>query len=148
MFYEELNSTLSTVLPPTDLHVASHIWPLDEHNIELLNHVHPTGWVNAKAESKYDLVVIGGGPAGLVTAAGAAGVGARVALIEANFLGGDCLNQVCIQCSMIHSSTIFLLRCFFFHFDVCVVSTGMCALKDSASRCKHMPYIKEQSTPG
>ena len=115
-----MDSTLSTVLPPTDLHVTSHIWPLDEHNIELLNQVHPTGWVNAKAESKYDLVVIGGGPAGLVTAAGAAGVGARVALIEANFLGGDCLNQVGIQCSIIHSSTMICfadMSIFFSRFD-------------------------------
>lgn len=33
-------------LPPGDIHVASHVWPLDEHNVELLNRVHPTGWVN------------------------------------------------------------------------------------------------------
>ena len=45
---------------------------------------------------KYNLVVIGGGTAGLVSAAGAAGLGAKVALIERNLLGGDCLNVGCV----------------------------------------------------
>ena len=40
----------------------------------------------------YNFVVIGGGPAGLVAAASAAGLGAKVALIESNKMGGDCLN--------------------------------------------------------
>jgi pyruvate/2-oxoglutarate dehydrogenase complex dihydrolipoamide dehydrogenase (E3) component len=44
----------------------------------------------------YDLVVIGGGTAGLVTAFGAAGLGARVALAERARLGGDCLNTGCV----------------------------------------------------
>jgi heterodisulfide reductase subunit A-like polyferredoxin len=44
---------------------------------------------------RYNLVVIGAGTAGLVTAAGAAGLGARVALVESNLMGGDCLN-VCV----------------------------------------------------
>lgn len=42
------------------------------------------------------MLVIGGGAGGLVTAAGSAGVGARVALMERNFLGGDCLNTGCV----------------------------------------------------
>jgi hypothetical protein len=42
--------------------------------------------------ARYNLVVIGAGTAGLVTAAGAAGLGARVALVERELLGGDCLN--------------------------------------------------------
>lgn len=41
--------------------------------------------------TRYDLVVIGGGTAGLVSAAGAAPLGAKVALIERDRLGGDCL---------------------------------------------------------
>jgi pyruvate/2-oxoglutarate dehydrogenase complex dihydrolipoamide dehydrogenase (E3) component len=41
-------------------------------------------------------VVIGAGTAGLVTAAGAAGLGARVALVERHLLGGDCLNYGCV----------------------------------------------------
>ena len=46
--------------------------------------------------SSYDLVVIGGGTAGLVSAAGAASLGARVALIERDRLGGDCLYRGCV----------------------------------------------------
>ncbi|MDZ4288551.1 MAG: mercuric reductase, partial [Prosthecobacter sp.] len=42
------------------------------------------------------LVVIGGGTAGLVTAAGAAGLGAKVALVERHLMGGDCLNYGCV----------------------------------------------------
>ena len=44
----------------------------------------------------YDLVVIGGGTAGLVCAAGAATLGARVALVEKDRLGGECLNTGCV----------------------------------------------------
>ena len=44
----------------------------------------------------YDLVVIGGGTAGLVTAAGSAGIGARVALVERARLGGECLWNGCV----------------------------------------------------
>ena len=62
----------------------------------LLAHVNPANWINPKPQSAYDLVVIGGGAAGLVSAAGAAGLGARVALVERNRLGGDCLNTGCV----------------------------------------------------
>ena len=44
----------------------------------------------------YDVVAIGGGPAGLVTAAGVAGLGARAALVERDRLGGDCLWRGCV----------------------------------------------------
>ncbi len=44
----------------------------------------------------YDLVVIGGGTAGLVAAAGGASLGAKVALIERDKLGGECLNYGCV----------------------------------------------------
>ena len=40
--------------------------------------------------------MLGGGTAGLVTAMGAAGLGARVALVERALLGGDCLNTGCV----------------------------------------------------
>ncbi|RMG44247.1 MAG: mercuric reductase [Acidobacteria bacterium] len=70
--------------------------PLDEHNRRLLERVHPPGWVNPDPADRYNLVVIGGGTAGLVTAAGAAGLGARVALVERHLLGGDCLNVGCV----------------------------------------------------
>lgn len=44
----------------------------------------------------HDLVIIGGGTAGLVAAAGAAALGARVALVERERLGGDCLWTGCV----------------------------------------------------
>jgi len=45
---------------------------------------------------RYDLIAIGGGAAGLVTAAGAAGLGARTALVERNRMGGECLWTGCV----------------------------------------------------
>ncbi len=63
---------------------------------ELLAHVHPPDWQNPVPAGKYHLVVIGAGTAGLVTAAGAAGLGARVALVERERMGGDCLNVGCV----------------------------------------------------
>ena len=70
--------------------------PKDEANIELVNRVHPPVWNNPAPASKYDFVVIGGGTAGLVSAMGAVGLGARVALVERRLLGGDCLNTGCV----------------------------------------------------
>ena len=70
--------------------------PLDVHNQALLDNVHPSDWKNPEPEGRYNLVVIGAGTAGLVTAAGAAGLGAKVALIERHLMGGDCLNVGCV----------------------------------------------------
>lgn len=70
--------------------------PADESNRKLLENVHPPSWVNPEPKGRYHLVVIGGGTAGLVCAAAAAGLGARVALIERHLLGGDCLNVGCV----------------------------------------------------
>jgi len=70
--------------------------PLDEHDRRLLAQVHPDDWQNPSPKPRYDLVVIGGGTAGLVSAVGAAGLGARVALVERQLLGGDCLNTGCV----------------------------------------------------
>ena len=72
------------------------IEPRDEHNRRLLSLVHPHDWTNPAPAPRYNLVVVGGGTAGLVCAAGAAGLGARVALVEREFLGGDCLNFGCV----------------------------------------------------
>src|ERR1044071_6438491 len=44
----------------------------------------------------YDLIIIGGGTAGLVTASSCARLGRRVALIERAALGGDCLWTGCV----------------------------------------------------
>ncbi|OEU17690.1 mercuric reductase [Fragilariopsis cylindrus CCMP1102] len=99
-------------LNPNDVHVASHVWPMDSHNTTLLDHVHPPEWRDPTANnndgsSSYDLICIGAGVGGLVSAAGAAGVGAKVALIEANMLGGDCLNVGCVPSkAIIHSANM------------------------------------------
>jgi pyruvate/2-oxoglutarate dehydrogenase complex dihydrolipoamide dehydrogenase (E3) component len=70
--------------------------PNDIYNQTLAANVHPSGWVNPEPAPWYNLVVIGGGTAGLISAAGAAGLGAKVALIERHLMGGDCLNVGCV----------------------------------------------------
>jgi pyruvate/2-oxoglutarate dehydrogenase complex dihydrolipoamide dehydrogenase (E3) component len=78
--------------------------PVDELDRQLLANTFPEGWQNPRPEGRYNLVVLGAGTAGLVCAAGAAGLGARVALIEKHRLGGDCLNYGCVPSKA-------LLRC-------------------------------------
>lgn len=75
---------------------SAELGPIDEYNQTLVNNVYPPSWPQPEASGRYNLVVIGGGTAGLVSAAGAAGLGAKVALVERQFLGGDCLNYGCI----------------------------------------------------
>ncbi len=70
--------------------------PQDKHNEELVGMLHPADWNNPEPVGRYNLLVIGGGPAGLVAAAGAAGLGAKVALVERHLMGGDCLNYGCV----------------------------------------------------
>ncbi len=72
------------------------VHPMDEFNAELVRNVHPPDWKNPQPQGRYNLVVIGAGSAGLITAAVAAGLGAKVALIERHHLGGDCLNVGCV----------------------------------------------------
>src|SRR5262249_57629940 len=66
------------------------------HNRLRVGHVPPPDWANPEPAARYNLVVLGAGTAGLISAAGAAGLGARVALVEREFLGGDCLNVGCV----------------------------------------------------
>ena len=75
---------------------ALRLLPDDRHNRELLGYVRPPGWTNPQPAGRYNLVVIGAGTAGLVSAVGAAGLGARVAIVERHLLGGDCLNYGCV----------------------------------------------------
>ena len=83
----------------------------DVHNSRLLSYLHPPGWQNPSPADCYNVVVIGAGTAGLVTAAGAAGLGAKVALIEKQLMGGDCLNVGCVPSKA-------LIRCSRAAFDV------------------------------
>ena len=70
--------------------------PDDAFNRKLTANVHPADWRNPTPAGRYNLVVVGAGTAGLVTAAIAAGLGARVALVERHLMGGDCLNVGCV----------------------------------------------------
>jgi pyruvate/2-oxoglutarate dehydrogenase complex dihydrolipoamide dehydrogenase (E3) component/uncharacterized membrane protein YdjX (TVP38/TMEM64 family) len=72
------------------------VLPRDEHNQKLVSNVHPPDWVNPTPEGRYNLVVIGAGTAGLISALIASSLGARVALIERHLMGGDCLNVGCV----------------------------------------------------
>jgi pyruvate/2-oxoglutarate dehydrogenase complex dihydrolipoamide dehydrogenase (E3) component len=80
------------------------VLPDDPHDRLLVANVHPPDWVNPEPAPRYDLVVVGAGTAGLVSASGAAGLGARVALVERELMGGDCLNVGCVPSKA-------LLRC-------------------------------------
>jgi pyruvate/2-oxoglutarate dehydrogenase complex dihydrolipoamide dehydrogenase (E3) component len=71
-------------------------FPVGSHDDRLLASVHPRDWVNPPPKARYHLVVVGAGTAGLVSAAAAAGMGARVALVERHLMGGDCLNVGCV----------------------------------------------------
>ncbi|MBD2080648.1 mercuric reductase [Leptolyngbya sp. FACHB-17] len=87
----------------------SLISPIDVHNELLVSRVHPLDWSNPQPAEWYDLIVIGAGTAGLVVAAGAAGlgIGLKVALIEKHLMGGDCLNVGCVPSkTMIRSSRV------------------------------------------
>ena len=99
------SENLQPKIPEKDLALAQFdqddldhvgVTPLDDHNVKLLDAVHPKKWVDPKPKQNYNLVVIGAGSGGLVSSAGAAGVGAQVALIESHLLGGDCLNVGCV----------------------------------------------------
>ena len=82
--------------------------PMDQYNESLVANVRPPDWVNPEPQSRYNLVVIGAGTAGLVSAAGSAGLGAKVALVERHFLGGDCLNVGCVPSkAIIRSSRVY-----------------------------------------
>jgi pyruvate/2-oxoglutarate dehydrogenase complex dihydrolipoamide dehydrogenase (E3) component len=62
----------------------------------LLDNVRPPNWRNPEPRDPYDLLVIGAGTGGLVSAAIGAALGASVALVERSRMGGDCLNHGCV----------------------------------------------------
>lgn len=93
---------------------GSHIPDMlfDKESIEMYDNVRPRNWVDpdTSKDATYDMVVIGGGAAGMVTSASAAVFGAKACMIERGFVGGDCLVTGCVPskaflkaCSVAHS---------------------------------------------
>jgi len=86
--------------------------PMDSFNQALVDNVRPADWVNPTPDGRYNLVVIGAGAGGLVCALGAAGLGAKVAIVERYLLGGDCLNIGCVpsKCLLRSARQVDLVR--------------------------------------
>jgi len=96
MKLEQQPHSVRPTQPSSDREAQTFIAPDDAHNRALVHNVHPLTWVNPTPGGRYNLVVLGAGTAGLVSAAGAASVGAKVALVERHLIGGDCLNFGCV----------------------------------------------------
>jgi pyruvate/2-oxoglutarate dehydrogenase complex dihydrolipoamide dehydrogenase (E3) component len=93
------NTKVRTMSGTTSNSSPFDVEPLDSHIRELMAQLHPLDWVNPKPVSKYNLVIIGAGAAGLSVAVGAAALGAKVALVERHLLGGSHLNVGDIPCN-------------------------------------------------
>ena len=86
---------------------TGHDYPGKEFDDQWQQFVFPKDYVNPEPKSRYHLVVIGAGPAGLITSIAAAGLGAKVALIERHAMGGDCLNVGCVPSkALIHQAKL------------------------------------------
>jgi pyruvate/2-oxoglutarate dehydrogenase complex dihydrolipoamide dehydrogenase (E3) component len=114
---------------------AVAVEPLDAHNQVLVHNVHPGDWINPEPADRYNLVVIGAGTAGLVTAAGAAGLGAKVALVERHLMGGDCLNVGCVPSKA-------LIRAARAWSDV--RDAGACGVEVPPGTCVNFPAVMER----
>ncbi len=98
----------SGISPAAESPALPEVSPRDRHNATLVANVHSPDWVNPEPQPRYNLVVTGGGTAGLVSVAGAAGLGAKVALVERHLLGGDFLNYGCVPSkAIIRSSKVY-----------------------------------------
>src|SRR2546428_586574 len=94
MSKSERDTTMHTsaIAEQATSHESVVVLPDDEHNQKLVSNVRPPDWVNPDPTGTYNIVVIGAGTAGLVTAVIAAGGGAKVALIVKNRMGSECRN--------------------------------------------------------
>src|SRR5580658_6544130 len=80
-----LHPPITTMPPANDPALIAR----QDAELEHLDNVRPAGWHNPRPAGRYSLVIVGGGPAGLAAARAAAALGAKVALIERDRLGGD-----------------------------------------------------------
>ncbi len=112
----------------------------DIHDTTLINNVHPPEWCNPEPAKSYNLVVIGAGTAGLVTAAGAAGLGARVALVEKSLMGGDCLNFGCVPSKALIRSAKDISRTIH---PYPTQADAMRQIGDSYNKTRLTPFIKK-----
>ena len=62
---------------------------LDAYNIITLDNVRPAKWEDPVPTGKYNMIAIGSGAGGLVASIGSAGTGAKAAIVERHFMGGD-----------------------------------------------------------
>lgn len=124
------------------------------HDHRRLAWVAPPDWRNPPPKAKYHLVVVGAGSAGLVTAAGAAGLGAKVALVERHRMGGDCLNTGCVPSkgliraaravAAVRAAARFGVQVGDVHVDFAAAAERMRAIRadlaavDSAERFRHL----------
>ena len=109
--------------------------PVDESNRALIANVHPSDWQNPTPTEKYNLVVIGAGTAGLVAATMAAALGAKVAMIERELMGGDCLNTGCVPSKA-------LIRCA--RAAEAVKEAGVYGVKISGEMKVDFPFVMER----
>lgn len=79
-----------------NMNYRNELPPDDVHNRKLVANLHPDDWVNPTPEPVYNLVVVGAGTAGLISAIATASLGGKVALVERHLMGGDCLNTGCV----------------------------------------------------
>ena len=73
---------------------------LDPITAGMYDNIRPLEWVDPAVPTenvfRYDMVAIGGGAAGMVTAAATAFMGGSALMIEKAFMGGDCLVTGCV----------------------------------------------------
>jgi pyruvate/2-oxoglutarate dehydrogenase complex dihydrolipoamide dehydrogenase (E3) component len=78
------------------MNIEENLIPDDPYDQQLIANCHPPNYTNPVPAGKYNLVAIGAGAGGLVSAGGAGSLGAKSALVERALTGGDCLNTGCV----------------------------------------------------